>query len=292
MKLDFSNVKSKEDVDAVMKEASPQFQALKEFAAKLQVQTSKVEEFLNDGVVAGHLHEVMPPVKRKLACVKHMKMEAKDLLLDNLRAATDGRPDRACPPGTYTSLFVRDSEETPWTLMMSDTPYEMRAGGEFRRNAHGDVLVIGLGLGATLIPVLKKRKVRSVLVVEKNPDVIEIVEPSLLRILSKDGLAGKLQVVQGDGFTWRAPRGVLFDTIWLDIWPTISQSNLPDILKLKRRYKRRLNRFYNKKSWIGAWEESYLRQCEREDKARPDPLAAIGGKITSTVEVDGREVRI
>jgi hypothetical protein len=262
MKLDFRNAKNEADVKAVMDQAAPQFEMLKKYADALQKRTDKVQAVLKDGTVAGNLHQILPEAELPLASIKHITLTEKDVSLDNLRAAINGRPDHACPPGTYTRLFVRNSPDKGWTLMMSDTPYEIRAASWFRSQAQGDILVIGLGLGATLIPVLRKNTVRSVTVVEKSEDVIKLVEENLRNALAAEGEKAhrKLEVIHADGFTWRAPRGMLYDTIWLDIWPEISQSNLPEVTKLKRRYARRLNRHYNKNSWMGAWEEHYLRR--------------------------------
>jgi 16S rRNA A1518/A1519 N6-dimethyltransferase RsmA/KsgA/DIM1 with predicted DNA glycosylase/AP lyase activity len=262
MKLDFRDAKTDADVKAVMENAAPQFEALKKYADELQKRTDKVQAVLKDGTVAGNLHQILPEKELPLAAIKHITLTEKDVSLDNLRAAINGRPDHACPAGTYTRLFVRSSPEKGWTLIMSDTPYEIRAGRWFTNTATGDVLIIGLGIGATLIPVLRKNTVRSVTVIEKNPDVIALVEENLRNALAAEGEKAhrKLEVIPADGFTWRAPRGVLYDTIWLDIWPEICQSNLPEITKLKRRYARRLNRHYNKNSWMGAWEEHYLRR--------------------------------
>lgn len=268
MKLDFSNVKNEADVKAVMDSAAPQFQALKKYADDLKTKIDKVEVVLKDGTVAGQLHRILPEKELPLAAIKHITLTEKDVSLDNLRAAINGRPDHACPPGTYTRLFVRPESKggqpimDKWTLMMSDTPYEIRAASWFRSQAQGDVLVIGLGLGATLVPVLRKNTVRTVTVVEKNPDVINLVEENLRNALAAEGERAhrKLEVICADGFKWRAPRGVHYDTIWLDIWPEISTENLSEITKLKRRYARRLNRYHNKDSWMGAWEEHYLRR--------------------------------
>lgn len=256
---------------------------LQQFAEHLEAQFKKMELMLPEGTAAGQLHKVLPPAELPLAKIDHYTIadDDKGLLLENLRAAVNGRPDRALHPGTYTRLITRDSPEDKWQLMMVDTHYEIRSANIFIARAMGDVLVMGLGLGATLIPVLRKQSVRAVTVVEANQDVIQLVAPGIRRILESEGEGAekKLKIIHDDAFEWKAPRGQLYDTIWLDIWPEISQKNLPGIVRLRRKYSRKLNSFFNKKAWIGAWEEKFLRKEQAEDRARPDPWAAVGGKL-------------
>jgi hypothetical protein len=65
-------------------------------------------------------------------------------------------------------------------------------------------------------------------------------------------------VIQADAFSWKPPRGELYDVIYFDIWADICTDNLPEISKLKRRYARRLKR-KDSGSWMGAWQEPKLR---------------------------------
>lgn len=201
----------------------------------------------------------------ELARIEHKRLTEEDVAIDNLRAAINGRPDRRCQPGTYAVLFTRrmvDGKPTDgWVLMMSDTPYEIRSGNGFIWAANGHVLILGLGLGATTIPVLEKKEVTKVTVIERNIDVIELVAPHLKNVPG----GNKLDIVWADAFEWKPPKALKFDTIWMDIWPSISEDNLPEMTKLKRKYTRRLNR-KNPKSWMRSWEEGYLRNQRRKSR--------------------------
>lgn len=75
--------------------------------------------------------------------------------------------------------------------------------------AQGDVLITGLGIGYILIPILAKPEVRSVTVIEKCQDVVDLVLPYLAH--------PKLTVILADAFEW-VPSGA-YDTMWFDIYP-------------------------------------------------------------------------
>jgi len=142
---------------------------------------------------------------------------------DRLCGALHGQPlckDR------YWRLLVNGS------IMMSNAEYEERTCAEAVFNATGDVLIAGLGLGMVLPPILAKPEVKSVTVVEINPDVIALVADAYKH--------PKLTVVQGDIFTWTPAKGQQFDFIWFDIWADICGDNLPEMARLSRRFARRL----------------------------------------------------
>jgi hypothetical protein len=218
--------------------------------------------------VAGTLYKIIPETEKDCAKIVHRVLTKDDVALENMRARMHGRPDRECPPGTYTVLHTRPMKKdgypdtTNWQVMMSDTPYELIAGRPLKVLAHGHVLILGLGLGATTIPVLAKDAVTSVTVIEKNKDVIDIVKPCLNDVPG----GSKLDVQWADAFKWKPAKGVKFNTIWMDIWPTICGDNLPEITKLKRKYSPLLDRD-GKRHWMGIWEEDYLRREAREQRA-------------------------
>lgn len=150
-----------------------------------------------------------------------------------------------CPdPGRYTRLRVAG------VLMMTDTMAEMFDHYDAVRNAKGDVLITGLGLGMVANAVARRDVVNSVTVVEISNDVISLV---------KDSLDPKVRVELGDAFTWTPPKSVKYNMIWHDIWPDICVDNLADITRLKRRFARRLD------GWQGAWVEGLLRAQKRRD---------------------------
>lgn len=158
------------------------------------------------------------------------------------------------PPGTYVSLRVtNDAGESQ--VVMSDFHYERATCVQVVERAHGDVLVAGLGLGMILHPILRKVTVRSVTVIEKYQDVVDLVLPTL-------PAREKLAVLLDDIYTWQPPRGRRYDVIWFDIWPDIEVTRLPEMARLHRRFWRYLNRA-NPECWMESWHRQETRRIAR-----------------------------
>jgi hypothetical protein len=222
-----------------------------------------LNEVLSKPHAGGYMRHILKPQERPLAKIAHDDVTMDDVKWDNLQAALHGRSDRVTPPGIYTKLVTRPMgddgkfKNEGWVLMMSDTPYEIRCASSFKIFSKGDVLIFGLGLGATTIPVLRREEVKSVTVIELNPDVIAMVEPALKEHVPE---AKKLKVINDNALTWKPPKGKLYDTVWADIWPDICTDNLPEMTKLRRRFGRLLNRKADPRAYFGVWEEHYLKR--------------------------------
>jgi len=144
------------------------------------------------------------------------------------------------------------------TIWMSDTPNEIHTNREFMSKAKGDVLVGGLGMGITLMPLLENPAVTSITVVEKNKDVIELWKRSTANLD-----VSKVTVEQGDIFTWGEPKkkDLYYDTIYFDIWPTVCADWWPHMKTLHRTYKH----FLRNGGWKRCWMENAMRDLWRED---------------------------
>jgi hypothetical protein len=259
-------------------EDAKSFKELHKFAAELKKRIRKAEKNLKPIAGAGTMHKIIPEARRPTAMIDRKVTDKQSILFENIRAAVNDRPDRVCHEGTFTRLLTKD-KDGGWEIMMTDAPSEIRTSGEFIKKAHGDVLVAGLGLGVTLMQVLKKRAVKSVTVVELNPDVIKLVHPYLIQHLPPKQ-ADKLRVIRHSIFTYKpdTQHGENFDTIWLDIWPDVSESNLPEMKLLKKRAEEWLNK-NNAKSWLGVWEWDYLHKRAGEDDENERILfGAVGGR--------------
>lgn len=143
-------------------------------------------------------------------------------------------------PGVYTRLYVGG------TLMMSDTPAEMRAMHDLFRNARGRGLITGLGLGTTLRGCLLDSAVEHVTVIELCADLIAALEPWF-----HERWPGRFTFVQADALAYRPAKGERYEFIWHDIWPDINIDNLPEYATLSRRWGRRCD-------WQGFWQREYL----------------------------------
>lgn len=144
-------------------------------------------------------------------------------------------------------------------VMMSNTYDEYRSNWDVLHYAHGDVLIGGLGMGAILDCILEKDTVRSVTVIEKSSDVIELVKPHFA--------SPKLTVVHADVFGWKAPKGQKWNTIYFDIWQDICTGNLEGIANLHQRFKGRLDRS-DDRCWMDSWHADHLRYLRRSDRWR------------------------
>lgn len=158
----------------------------------------------------------------------------------NLRAML--RPGcRTIEEGTYKKLCYKGN------IIMSNTPAEIDDHMYFIRHiARGKVLLNGLGLGVALKAILEKPEVESVTVIENSQDVINLVAPSF-----KDN--PKVQIILADAYTWKPPKGVVYDAVWHDIWSNLCESNLEGMHKLHRKYGK-------KAMWQGSWGREL---CER-----------------------------
>lgn len=243
-------------------------------------------EFYEDtlGYKVGGLHRLIPEGSLETARIMHRECKEDHIAFDNLREVVNGNPERVMVPGKFTILHTTDAKGN-WEIMMSDTSYEMFVCAPFMEKAHGHVLVLGLGLGATLLPVLKNPNVHSVRVIEKNKDVIELVQPHLMKM---EG-ARKLTIIWNDCTRWKPPKKDRYNTIWIDIWPEVSLRNLPELLKLKKKYSKYLA---SESSWIGAWEERRLRLWLKEEKEEVDPLQAVGGPIPTEVSLGETRIKL
>lgn len=193
--------------------------------------------------------DLVPPGVAGEVKVEHFEISEDEARFGNLRASMRRDYDAVVRPGRYVKLVVGGQ------LMMSDTPMERRTNIDFARNVKGRVLIAGLGIGMILHKLEEKPEVTEVVVVEKYPEVVSLVGPTV---------GPKVKVVTADIFEWKPAKGEKFDTIYADIWPDICTDNLKEITRFKRRF----CRYLAPGGWLGAWCEDRLRsQLRRERRA-------------------------
>lgn len=107
-------------------------------------------------------------------------------------------------------LMEADDSKSVW---MSDTPREYFMACDLVNRTEGPrVLVGGLGLGLVCHLLLRRRDIESVVVIEKAPEVIEMVAPYL---------PVGVEVIEGDflEMMWKlSVRGQEFETVIADLW--------------------------------------------------------------------------
>jgi len=179
------------------------------------------------------------PVAHGIAKIDHHTVTPIESAMSGLR------PGQWCPEGTYACLRVNGC------LMMSDTRMEHSTNWTVVHEARGHVLIAGLGLGMILHPILAKKEVLSVTVIEKYADVIALVGPTVKH--------KKLAIIEGDIYEWKPAKGTKYDCIYFDIWAEQSTDDLEDMRTLHLRFKP----FKLKEGWMNSWRRDILKAENR-----------------------------
>lgn len=180
----------------------------------------------------GSMSVVLPSGKHGAAEVLHDTPSP----MQRLRAGINGM---SLDCDTYTRLLIDGR------LWMTDAEFEYRSNIGVVVEARGDVLIAGLGIGFILPPILARKEVSSVTVLERSADVIALVSPHF----------PKVKVIHADAHQWEPPKRS-FDLIYFDIWADVPNSdNLKEIKALKLRYRSALR----KGGRTAAWCEDHAR---------------------------------
>lgn len=118
-------------------------------------------------------------------------------------------------------------------VMMSDYPDEKITNQNFIDNAHGDVLIFGLGIGLIVFPLLNEDDVRSITIVEMDPELPSLVEP----IIKKMDTFSKVKILHGNAFDYADKLNQKYDTIYFDIWARITDESFDEMERLHELYK-------------------------------------------------------
>jgi len=152
---------------------------------------------------------------------------------------------RGVPSGTYKRL-KRDG-----TVVMSNTPDEIRDFSYFTRHATGSILINGLGLGCVVKVLLDKPEITKITVIEKSRDVINLILPHF----NDD----RLKVIHADAFEYTPPKVEKFNAVWHDIWDDICADNLKEMSKLHRKYGKKCG-------WQDSWAKSECQKSLRNER--------------------------
>lgn len=175
--------------------------------------------------------------------VNNWKLQKFEIKPGNIRAMFDG-----IAPGKYIRLLHDDE------CVMSDTDMEKRTNSEFCINAHGDIIIGGLGIGMIVMAVQDKPEVHSITVIEKNEEVIEMIASQL-------NFNDKVNIICDDVFSWKPDRGVKYDMVYMDIWNYINQEIYKEEMQpLKRKYAKYLrSKKENPNRFNKCWAEYQAR---------------------------------
>lgn len=163
--------------------------------------------------------------------VERFEVTRDEAKLDAFKAVEHGHT-RFVPPGEYTKLCDQGSPfNGVMGPVMSDTPDEISDHLPFIQSSSGHVLIAGLGLGVCVAGCLDREEVEHVTVVERSPNVIDLVADHYYERYGRDRLA----IVEADIFEYEPDGRVTFDQTWLDIWPDLSEANLEQADQLRYR---------------------------------------------------------
>lgn len=148
-------------------------------------------------------------------------------------------------PGYFTGLrlavgnIILEHQSAPdaeWETWMSLTPMERESQSIPVARAHGNVVVMGLGMGVVAWALAAKPEVDRVWVIERDLDVIRAVE-SLLDLSTPENLAiwGKVVMCHADALEWRNPTATAIDLLYADIWLQMAPDNaLPETQRMQK----------------------------------------------------------
>jgi hypothetical protein len=188
--------------------------------------------------------------------------------------------DRDTGAGTFRRLLERHPRtDTCGVTWMSDTRAEIYEHAPMlnkldlcaRFGQAKRILINGLGLGLVANAALAYPRVEHVDVVEYDPEIVELVG----QFLTTDP---RVTIHLGDAYNISWPRGTRWDLAWHDIWPEISDDNLPGMARLGRKYK-------GKAGWQGYWQK---RGCLRMKRAYDQMRAGTLPPESALALLEGR----
>lgn len=100
--------------------------------------------------------------------------------------------------------------------VMVDDPLHWIGMQDLAKHCKGKVITAGLGLGLIVHALAGNPAVKSITVVEREADVIELVKPLVLdAVRSQNGNSPEIEIIKGDIFENITPG---YDVLILDIW--------------------------------------------------------------------------
>lgn len=201
----------------------------------------------NNGALIGKMYKLIPEAQIGDFKIEHKIATEEDVKYHKMRSAIHsdygGYGYHDFEPGTYTTLKYFSE------IVMSDTPMEIRTCQDAIENASGNVLIAGLGLGIVLLEIQTKKSVKSIIVIEKNKEVLKLVAKYL-------PIKDFVSIVQDDIFKWLPNKKTKFDTIYFDIWDNICADNYEQMKELHRRFRK----YKSKSGWMDSWSRDYCKE--------------------------------
>lgn len=141
---------------------------------------------------------------------------------------------------TNTILLSRVSDNK---ILMTNSEFEILTNKYFLDNATGDVLILGLGLGLVVLPLLNDPSITSITIIEKELDIINFIGNKILEL----DINKKVSILHGDAFFYHdVMTEERFDYIYVDFWADINENSLLEMDLLTNNYTSFLKNEYSK----------------------------------------------
>lgn len=154
--------------------------------------------------------------------------------------------------GVFNTAFEFPALEKDGDVLMEVSPYTIHTMGEDIQASHGEVLVLGLGLGYFPYMALQKKNVESVTVVEHDQNVIDLFRQHILPQF-RDEERDKLTIIHDDAFHYlENTSDGRFDFCYADIWSTpMEVSTYLRMKELNRKFKKMECRYWTEDALVG-----------------------------------------
>ena len=151
--------------------------------------------------------------------------------------------------GYFTNKFSYLALTEKNNIWMSLNPNEIETMKPYIEKGKGNVLVLGLGMGYVSYMLSRKEDVRSVLIVERDKDIINLFKSLIWPNFAHKG---KIKIIEGDAIEY-VKKNNQFDYIFADLWHD-PEDGLPLFVSLKR-----INK--NIDCWLETSMYALLRRC-------------------------------
>lgn len=106
------------------------------------------------------------------------------------------------------------------TLLSSNTSTE-KLFYKCLEDLKGDVLVFGLGVGTSILPLLENTDIKSITVVEKQQEIIDLVS----EIIKSQDISNKLEIIQADAYNFYETHSTKYNYVFIDIFSDLKSFN-------------------------------------------------------------------
>lgn len=161
-----------------------------------------------------------------------------------------------------------DDDDGPWETWMSITPLEVESQELGYRHAFGHTVVMGLGMGWIAANCALNPRVTRVTVVERDAEVIRLIEASGALDALPDAARRKLGIVAADALEWRPDAEDPVDFLYVDIWLQLAEPGaLADVRRMQAHVRARQVYYWGQEIAIHA-------AMARQAAVGPAPVAA------------------